>query len=210
MELEIKYIKVEEIKPYENNPRKNDDAVKIVVKSINEFGFRNPIILDKNNEIIAGHTRYKAAKQLKYEEVPVLYADNLTPEQVKAFRIMDNKSQEHALWDYDLLKTEMFELKDNNYDLDLTGFSDHEINFFSEDEDKRANNPYEEWRKSGNIEYHNEDKTGFRTLLVHFPDEASITSFAELVNQTITDKTKFIWYPKQADDKVAKLKYEEK
>lgn len=125
--LTIEYIPIAEIIPYENNPRKNDKAVDIVMKSIKEFGFKNPIILDKDNKIIAGHTRIKAAVLLGLLEVPVIWADELTPEQVKAFRIMDNKSHEYSDWDIEPLKLELHELKTSNYNLKLTGFSDIEL-----------------------------------------------------------------------------------
>jgi len=125
--IEIKYISISEIKPYPSNPRKNDKAVEVVAKSIKEYGFKVPIILDKNNEIIAGHTRIKAAISLGFTEVPTIYADDLTPEQVKAFRIMDNKTHEYSDWDLDLLKEELKGLSDLNIDLDLTGFSEKEL-----------------------------------------------------------------------------------
>ncbi len=120
--MEIENIPISEIKPYEKNPRKNEKAVEIVAKSIKEFGFKVPIILDKKNEIIAGHTRLKAAIKLGLKEVPVIWADELTDAQVKAFRIMDNKSNEFAEWDTELLKGEMDELDKMDFDLDLTGF----------------------------------------------------------------------------------------
>jgi DNA modification methylase len=126
--LNIEYIPTAEIVPYEKNPRKNDKAVDVVVRSIKEFGFRNPIILDKDNVIIAGHTRLKAAQKIGLTEVPVIWADDLTEEQVKAFRIMDNKSMEYADWNIDLLKEEFKSLKDLDYDLSLTGFSETELN----------------------------------------------------------------------------------
>lgn len=88
--------KVQDIRPYENNPRKNDDAVKYVAESIRQFGFKVPIIIDKEGVIVAGHTRYKASLKLGLEEVPCIIADDLTPEQVKAFRLADNKTAEKA------------------------------------------------------------------------------------------------------------------
>jgi len=121
--IQIEYVKVEDIIPYKDNPRNNDKAVEIVEKSIKEFGFQNPVILDKNNEIIAGHTRIRAAKKLKMKEVPTIRAEDLTEEQVKAFRIMDNKSTEFARWDLDLLKIEFESMKN----LEFTGFSEAEI-----------------------------------------------------------------------------------
>src|SRR3990167_8503460 len=126
--MDVENIPIAEIIPYSKNPRKNDKAVDIVAKSIKEFGFKVPIILDKNNVIIAGHTRLKAAEKLGLKEVPVLWADDLTPEQVKAFRIMDNKSSEYAEWDRELLKGELKELLESNFNLELTGLRESEIN----------------------------------------------------------------------------------
>lgn len=125
--LKIEYIPIAEIIPYENNPRKNDNAVEIVKKSIQEFGFNVPIILDQHNMIIAGHTRLKAAKSLGLTEVPIIWVEHLTEEQIKAFRIMDNKSSEYADWDLDLLRKEIEDLKSVNYDVDLTGFNKQEL-----------------------------------------------------------------------------------
>ena len=104
--------KVEELRPYENNPRFNDDAVEYVTKSIKEFGFKVPIILDKNNVIVAGHTRYKASLELGLKEVPCIIADDLTDEQIKAFRLADNKVSEQASWNYDLLDEELSDILD--------------------------------------------------------------------------------------------------
>ncbi len=125
--MKIENIPISEIKPYEKNPRKNEKAVEIVAKSIKEFGFKVPIILDKNNEIIAGHTRLKAAIKLEMKKVPVIRADELTKEQAKAFRIMDNKSQDYSEWDFDLLKEEFTALDDSEYDLENTGFDLRDI-----------------------------------------------------------------------------------
>ncbi|HIG0360410.1 TPA: DNA modification methylase [Clostridium sporogenes] len=125
--MEIEYLNIEKIKPYENNPRNNDAAVEKVAESIKEFGFKVPIIVSKDNIIIAGHTRYKAAKKLEVKEVPVVIAEDLTTEQVKAFRIMDNKSSELATWNYEALLKEMEELKIEDYNLELTGFELNEI-----------------------------------------------------------------------------------
>lgn len=112
--MEIKNIKLEDLKPYENNPRKNDEAVQYVAESIKQFGFKVPIIIDKNNTIIAGHTRLKAATQLGLKEVPCIVADDLTDEQIKAFRLADNKVSEKAEWDFDLLDEELQDIIDIN------------------------------------------------------------------------------------------------
>lgn len=125
--MKLEYLNISEIKPYKNNPRDNDAATEKVAESIKEFGFKVPIIVDKDNIIIAGHTRHKAAKDLKIESIPVIKAEDLTPEQVKAFRIMDNKSSELASWDYEALLKEMESLKLENYDIEFTGFDIEEI-----------------------------------------------------------------------------------
>lgn len=124
--MKIEYKKTSEIRPYQYNPRKNEKAVEVVANSIKEFGFLVPVIIDQNNTLIAGHTRYEAAKLLGIEEIPSIKAENLNEEQIKAFRIMDNKSQEYAKWDRDLLKTE-FENLLGKIDLKKTGFREAEI-----------------------------------------------------------------------------------
>jgi ParB family chromosome partitioning protein len=105
--MQIIYKNIKDIKKYKNNPRKNELAVEKVAESIKEFGFRNPILIDKDNEIVCGHTRYDAAKKLGIKEVPCIMADDLTPEQIKAFRLVDNKTNEYADWDFDLLNIEI-------------------------------------------------------------------------------------------------------
>lgn len=112
--------KLSEITPYKNNPRNNDEAVGPVAESIKEFGFKVPIVIDKNGEIVNGHTRYKAAKKLGLETVPVIVADDLSEEQIKAFRLADNKVGEIAAWDLDLLNEELNDILD--LDMSVFGF----------------------------------------------------------------------------------------
>lgn len=100
-------MKVTDIKPYEKNPRYNDNAVSAVAKSISEFGFKTPIVVDKNNVIICGHTRWKASKLLGLKEVPVIKASDLSDAKAKAYRIADNKTAELSSWDYDKLQEEL-------------------------------------------------------------------------------------------------------
>lgn len=112
--IEIVMRKIGELKPYENNPRHNDMAVDAVAASIQQFGFKNPVIIDKDGVIVAGHTRYKAAKKLGITDIPCISADDLSDEQIKAFRLADNKTAELAEWDEDLLGKEM---QDDKYTL---------------------------------------------------------------------------------------------
>lgn len=108
--MNIINIPIAEIKPYKKNPRKNDHAVDAVAASIKEFGFLVPMVIDKNNEIVCGHTRYKAAKSLGMKEVPCVIAEELTEDQIKAFRLADNKVGEIAEWDMDLLPLELADI----------------------------------------------------------------------------------------------------
>lgn len=124
--MKIETIKTAELVPYDKNPRINDNAVDLVANSIREFGFKQPIVIDKNKVIIAGHTRWKAAKQLGLDEVPCVLADDLTPAQVKAYRRADNKVAEASEWDYDLLEEEL----DGILDIDMSDFG-----FDTEEED---------------------------------------------------------------------------
>jgi ParB-like chromosome segregation protein Spo0J len=114
--LKVQYISINNIVPYENNPRNNQDAIPAVIESIKQFGFRNPMILDKENVIVAGHTRYEAAKALGMTEVPVIYADDLSEEQVRKFRLVDNKTAEFAGWDFSKLEEELESLNFDDYD----------------------------------------------------------------------------------------------
>lgn len=124
---QIQYINLNDVVPYANNPRNNDgEAVDKVASSINEFGFNVPLVLDKDNVIITGHTRYKAAKKLKLNEVPCIYAGHLSPAQVKAYRIADNKVSEFSSWNDSTLAIEFEQLQELELNLDLTGFDDWE------------------------------------------------------------------------------------
>lgn len=121
--LKIEYVDIDSLRPYENNPRLYGGAIDAVARSIEEFGFRNPIIVDRNGIIIAGHTRWYAARKLGLVQVPIIRADDLTERQVRAFRIADNKTSELAQWDMELLVAELTDLGDDIF----TGFTDDEL-----------------------------------------------------------------------------------
>lgn len=115
-EMKIVYKPIDTLKVYANNPRFNDDAVQYVANSIKEFGFKVPMVIDKDNVIVAGHTRYKAALELGLKEVPCIVADDLTDEQIKAFRLADNKVGEKSQWNLDLLNDELQKILGINMD----------------------------------------------------------------------------------------------
>ncbi|MCA9119250.1 MAG: ParB N-terminal domain-containing protein [Planctomycetaceae bacterium] len=125
--MKIQLWAITRVKPYPNNPRVNDDAVDAVAASLREFGFRQPIVVDTEGVIVCGHTRWKAAQKLGLAKVPVHVAKDLTSEQIKAYRIADNKTSELAEWNFDLLSIELSELRDLDVDLGLLGFDQDEL-----------------------------------------------------------------------------------
>lgn len=138
--------KVNELIPYVNNPRENDDAVDAVASSIKNFGFKVPIVIDSKNEIVNGHTRLKAAKKLGMGEVPTIVADDLTEEQIKAFRLADNRVGELSVWDSDALAIELEELSNLDFDMSVYGFDSMENDvdiddiFFDDEEQAEKDN----------------------------------------------------------------------
>ena len=119
--MNIKELSISQLHEYDNNPRNNDSAVDAVAESIREFGFKVPIVIDGDNVIVCGHTRVKAAQKLGMETVPCIIADDLTPEQIKAFRLADNKTSELAGWDFAKLEEELFGISDK-FDMSAFGF----------------------------------------------------------------------------------------
>jgi ParB-like chromosome segregation protein Spo0J len=157
--MKIEIADINSIQPYINNPRKlKDSAIDKVAMSIKEYGFRQPIVVDANRIIVVGHTRYRASKKLGLKEVPITIAENLTQEQINAYRIADNRTNEEAEWDLELLKTEIKELELADFNLDLTGFDEDQLNnmLFEEkqgltDEDEVPEAPEEPISKLGDI-----------------------------------------------------------
>jgi hypothetical protein len=122
-ELKIEWRPVEDVKPYDRNPRKNDEAVEAVMRSIQSFGWKQPIVIDAEGTIVVGHTRYKAALQLGFKAVPVIVASDLDPESCRAYRIADNSTGAVAQWDFPLLKIEI----DSLIDFDMSQYGNIEI-----------------------------------------------------------------------------------
>lgn len=150
--MDIVYKKIGEIKPYDKNPRRNDQAVEAVKNSIQEFGWQQPLVIDKNNIVVIGHTRLKAAKELHMTSVPCLIAENLTDEQIRALRLADNKVGELAEWDDFLLKGELNDI----FDIDMEDFG-FDLDFDEEEEEEPQEKPNERERTFDyyNLEYIN-------------------------------------------------------
>lgn len=180
-DMNIITIKLAELRPYEKNPRRNDEAVKYVAASIEQFGFKVPIIIDKDNVIVAGHTRYKAAKKLGMTEAPCIIADDLTEEQIKAFRLADNKVAEKAEWDYDLLNEELEDLI--GFDMEAFGFDDLEE---TEEEPEAEEDGYEpEIEEEAKSKTGQVWKLGNHRLMVG--DSTSAKDVAKLMNGELAD-----------------------
>lgn len=143
--MNIVDVKIKDLKPYKKNPRRNKEAIDKVALSIEEFGFKVPIVIDCNNEIVTGHTRLEAAKKLGLKEVPCIIADDLSEEQVKAFRLVDNKVGEFSIWDDDLLSGELTDLEDL-FDMSLFGFEP-----ISWDEDEQEDEEDEEEKEHHSV-----------------------------------------------------------
>ena len=194
--MEIVNKNIEEIKMYENNPRNNDGAVEYVANSIKEFGFKVPIVLDKNNVIVAGHTRYKAAKLLKITEIPCIIADDLSDEQVKAFRLIDNKAAELASWDIDLLNLELENIKD--IDMELFNFEISNILDNVVDDEYEVELPEDPKTKNGNIY-----KLGNHYLMCGDstnPDDVKKLMNNQLADLIVTDPPYNVNYEGKTDD----------
>ncbi len=183
--MNIQYKKLSDITPYEKNPRKNDSAVEYVANSIKEFGFKVPIIIDKDGVIIAGHTRYKAAIKLKMKEVPCITADDLSEEQIKAFRLADNKVAEKAEWDFDLLGEELedilnIDMSDFGFDFDIETLQQNTVTV--EDDDFIVDIPEEPKTKKGDVYL-----LGRHKLMCG--DSTNISDFEKLMGNDIADIT---------------------
>ena len=181
--LNIINLDINKLIPYINNPRNNAEAVDKVASSIKEFGFKVPIVIDKNNVIVNGHTRLLASKKLGLKEVPCVIADDLSEAQIKAFRIADNKVSEYASWDEELLKLELEQLEEMNFDLDTVNidYSDFDLEIELEDteEEFESDNVY---TKEINIPHY--EITGECPLLTDLVKEEKTNSLIERINNS--------------------------
>ena len=182
--MNIVYKKVDDLVPYENNPRNNDEAVDYVANSIKEFGFKVPVVVDKDNVVVAGHTRLKACEKLGIDEVPCIVADDLTEDQIKAFRIADNKVSEYATWDEEKLSQELSDIM-----LDMTEFGD---DLFGDDDtmevelDDEEDNPYSQEKHVPQYE-----PTGdFVDIMDLIDDEKTNELIREIKDSNVSDDEK--------------------
>jgi ParB-like chromosome segregation protein Spo0J len=203
--MKTENINIKTLSPYKNNARKHtENQVQQIANSIEEFGFVNPILVDENNMILAGHGRYMAAKSLDLSQVPVIKLLDLTEAQKKAFVIADNKIAINSTWDETMLWQEIQELNKLGFDLNILAFNEMEILPITDP--NVVDDPLAEWENMP--EFVSEDNTAYRTLYVHFETEEDVQNFSKLVGQQLSDKTKFIWYPEQKNMNTESKRYE--
>ncbi len=193
--MEIKEINIDEIKPYKNNPREiSNEAVEKVVKSIKVFGYNQPIVVDNDNVIVVGHTRWKALKKLGREKVFII-KKNFTKNNAVAYRIMDNRANEESKWQNKLLKEELNLLQDENFDLDLTGFDETELDqfFLPKDEDNKigdidldiAQNDV----KMIQIFFNPEQETSFKEAIEKLYEKYKVDNISDAVLQAVVNES---------------------
>lgn len=193
--MEIQEINIDEIKPYKNNPREiSNEAVEKVVKSIKVFGYNQPIVVDNDNVIVVGHTRWKALKKLGKEKVFII-KKNFTKNNAVAYRIMDNRANEESKWQNKLLKEELNLLQDENFDLDLTGFDETELDqfFLPKDEDNKigdidldiAQNDV----KMIQIFFNPEQETSFKEAIEKLYEKYKVDNISDAVLQAVLNES---------------------
>lgn len=180
--MQIEYRKIDEIIPYVNNPRDNTDAIDAVASSIKQYGFLVPMVIDKEDEIITGHTRFLAAKKLGLEEVPTIKADNLSEAQIKAFRLVDNKVAEISTWDSELLANELEELSEMGVLLDEFGFENLE---------EEPNEIEDETIYTRKVDVPQYEITGDKPSITELTDESKTQELiAEINKSSLSDEEK--------------------
>lgn len=184
---------VERVLPYARNARLHtSEQVTKIAASIERWGWTIPILVDEKGELIAGHGRVLAAKQLGINSVPTMVARGWTAEMIAAYRLADNKLGELSSWDDAVLAAELMALQEASELIGLIGFNERELEGLLAPE----TDPLAEWQ--GMPEFEQPAADAYRSIMVHFKDGAAVDEFRKIIGQTITDKTKFIWYP-QAD-----------
>lgn len=188
----VDWVAIKSIVPHDKNPRQiSPEAIEKVSDSLSLVGWTQPIVVDEDNIILAGHTRLMAAKRLKHSSVPVYVAKGLSEQEKVAYRIADNRSGEESQWDYPMLTEQIKWLSDQgDFDLKFTAFDPHQLSSFL---GFREVDALEEWDDMP--EFDQDDLRPYKSVLVHFETEKDMESFAKFHSQNITEKTKYIWYP---------------
>lgn len=193
---------VKSLVAYAKNARTHSpEQVEQVVKSIKQFGWTVPVLIDEKGMIIAGHARVLAAERMELTDIPTVSATGWSETQKRAYVLADNKLAMNSGWDESLLRLELGELKAADFDIGLTGFSDMEVDALNAPDV----DPSEAWQ--GMPEFDQQDKLAYRSVVCHFRDQAAVDEFALIVGQKITDKTRFLWVPQIERETYADKRY---
>ena len=187
---------IEKVKPYERNPRYHDEeAINAVARSIREFGFRQPIVVDKEGVIVVGHARHEAAKRLGLIEVPIHMAEDLTPEQAKAYRIADNQLHLLSFWNYDNLVVEIQDLLNVDFDLSSLGFTADELERLQDPQAEQHEDITSIKPDPSLLEMGDKSEQPYQIVKVYFASPEAVKQFNELTGCDINEKTIAVWYP---------------
>lgn len=193
--LNYQMVQIEKLIPYARNSRTHSDSqITKLASSIKEFGFINPVVVDGDNGILAGHGRVLAAQKLGISEVPCIAASHLTETQRRAYIIADNRMALDAGWDMEMLKVELEELQVNQFDLKLTGFDIGEISGIFLEKENGQTDAEKEW--VGMPDYEDQDPC-YKKVIVNFDGPEDVREFFSIIGQGYTDKTKSIWFPEK-------------
>lgn len=193
--MEIEFLDIDSLTPYINNARTHsNEQIENIANSITEFGFTNPVLIDSDGGIIAGHGRVMACEMLGINEIPCIRLNNLTPIQKAAYVIADNKIQMNAGWDYSLLKSELLLLTESEIDINLMGFSANEISSIMMEREEGENDEEDEWQGMPDFI---DNELPERKVVVSFKNTDDFIKFFSIIGQSCTNKTKSIWFPEK-------------
>lgn len=205
--MNVETIELDKLVPYQKNPRKNPNADKVAA-SIKEYGFQQPIVVDKNLVIVVGHTRYAASKMLGLKEVPVVIAD-LDEKKATAYRIADNRLNQDTDWEYKFLTEELNNLVSGDFDLSKLGFEDAELDSLLSIDDVQADwfKPDEHWQDMPSFDH--QDLKPYRTIVIHVRNADDLADLSSLIKQDIKDSEQekrngvpvtSMWHPVRIND----------
>ena len=205
--MNVETIEIDKLVPYQKNPRKNPNADKVAA-SIKEYGFQQPIVVDKNLVIVVGHTRYAASKMLGLKEVPVVVAD-LDEKKATAYRIADNRLNQDTDWEYKFLTEELNDLVNGDFDLSKLGFEDAELDSLLSIDDVQADwfKPDEHWNDMPSFDH--QDLKPYRTVVIHVRNADDLADLSGLIKQDIKDSEQekrngvpvtSMWHPVRIND----------
>lgn len=205
--LEVVYRKLDELKPHPRNPRiHSEESIRHQIELIRRYGWTVPVLIDEDDVILAGHKRRLAAERLRLDRIPTVCRAGFTDEEKLAYVIADNQSTFRSPWDEPLLGHAVADLGVSGFELPLLGFEDDRIQtYMSTPRDGEIVDLSGEWL--GMPEFSLEDKQAFRSLIVHFPDQAAVEAFQKLIGRELLERTKMIWFPEIDRDIAADKRY---